>query len=128
MAKSGPRVRHQLLPSLERDRPGLTRRLRAAAERAAELHARLEADAGPLHDGPTARLRPLAAASEPVRREALRRIYVAAGGAEPGLSRQQLTQMERLLLARRTGAAVDLPGHLRFWVRSSFVEVQSVAR
>jgi hypothetical protein len=44
------------------------------------------------------------------------------------LNRQQLVEMERLLLLRRTGAAVDLPGHLRFWVRRSFVEVKSLAR
>lgn len=128
LAYARARVRHQLLPRLESDRPGLARRLRAAAERAADLQAELEACATRLHRGPAAGLLEVAAAPAPVRREALRRIYVAAGGADPGLSRRQLTEMERLLLARRTGASVDLPGHLRFHVRRSTVEVLSSAR
>jgi tRNA(Ile)-lysidine synthase len=128
LAYARARVRHQLLPRLERDRPGITRRLRAVAELAASLQAELDLAAAELHDGSRAARRPLVAAREPVRREALRRIYVAAGGAEPGLSRQQLAEMERLLLARRTGAAVDLPGKFRFSVARSSVEVLSSAR
>jgi len=128
VAYARARVRHQLLPRLETDCPGLTGRLRAVADRADRLQAQLEREAAVLHEGPEAALRPLAGAPATVRREALRRIYVAAGGSEPGLNRGQLKVMERLLLARRTGAAVDLPGRLRFRVGSSFVEVVSSAR
>src|SRR5215472_5171315 len=42
------RVRFHLLPALERDRPGMTRRLRAAAASAAALQDRLEAEAARL--------------------------------------------------------------------------------
>jgi tRNA(Ile)-lysidine synthase len=122
------RVRHELLPRLERDRPGIARRLLAAAQCAAALQDRLEAEASTLHTGPRGAVPGLRAAGTVVRREALRRIYVAAGGAEPGLNRRQLEEMERLLVSRRTGAALDLPGKLRFRVERSGVEVRSFAR
>lgn len=117
------RVRHELLPRLERDRPGLTLRLRAAAARAAELHGRLQDEATTLHRGPTADLQVLAQASSAVRREALRLAYVAAGGFDPGLSGKHLFDMERLALARRTGASLDLPGRLIYRVGAAAVDV-----
>jgi tRNA(Ile)-lysidine synthetase-like protein len=104
------RVRHDLLPQLERDRPGLTRRLHAVAGAAAELQARLEWEASRLSDRKDA----LAAAPRPIRLEAYRQLYAGAGGPLPGLGRRQLEAMDALLGRGRTGAGVDLPGGLRF--------------
>jgi tRNA(Ile)-lysidine synthase len=88
------RVRHLILPALERDRPGITLRFHAAALAAARLQE--------------------AAEREPTAVETLKRMYVAAGGPEPGLSRRHLEAMTRLCEPGRGGRGVDLPGGLRF--------------
>ncbi len=88
------RVRHVLLPALERRIPDIrTRilRLAALAPAAAERTA----------DVPSNRLRAA---------------YRAAGGTGPGLSRRQLATMGALLASGRTGATLDLPGDLVFRV------------
>ena len=108
------RVRHELLPRLERDRPGITARIHGAARAAAVLTDRLERDAALRHEGPQASVQALLASTPAVRREVLRRLYVAAGGAQPGLNRRHLETMDHLVAARRTGATLDLPGRIRF--------------
>lgn len=112
------RARHFLLPALERDRPGLTRRLRGAADAAARLQEGLESQAGRVVAGgaPRAELR---AASRPLRLEVYRQLY----GRLPGLDRRHLEAMDRLALEGPTGAGLDLPGGLRFRVEPDRVSV-----
>jgi tRNA(Ile)-lysidine synthase len=113
------RVRHLLLPRLEADRPGLTRRLHAAATTAARLQERLEAEAGALVARGAADRGALRAVSPAVRLEAYRQLY----GRLPGLSRAHLEALDRLALSGRTGAGVDLPGGLRFRVEAERVTI-----
>ena len=101
------RVRHLLLPRIERSRPGLTARVRRVAERAVgwtvELETRALACAGD-------RARLLAEPAA-VRFEAYRQLR----GGLPGLARRHLEAIDRLVLGGRTGAGLDLPGG-RLWV------------
>jgi tRNA(Ile)-lysidine synthase len=112
------RVRHLLLPALERDRPGIGRRLRAAATAAAVLQERLEADAAALV-GSGALRADLARAPRATRMEAYRQLY----GRLPGLDRRQLEAMDRLAVGGPTGAGLDLPGSLRFRVQRNRVSI-----
>ena len=112
------RVRLHLLPALERDRPGITRRLHGAAVAAAALQDRLDREAARLVRGGA--LRPdLRRAPRVVRLEAYRQLY----GRLPGLDRRQLEAMDRLALTGRTGAGLDLPGGLRFRVQPDGVSI-----
>lgn len=89
------RVRLQILPALERDRPGITRRFHAAARMAARLQEQAE--------------------SVPTPVEALKRLYAEAGGPQPGLSRRHIDAMLKLAADGGPGGrGVDLPGALRF--------------
>jgi tRNA(Ile)-lysidine synthase len=113
------RVRHRLLPRLERDRPGLVRRLHRVAAMADRRQARLEAEARVLlGEGGLSRAA-LRGTSPPVRFEAYRQLY----GRLPALSRRQLEAMDRLALEGRTGAWLDLPGGLRFRVEAERVTI-----
>jgi tRNA(Ile)-lysidine synthase len=99
------RVRHLLMPRLD---ARLLVRIATSGER---LRDRVERQAA-------------LDAGEPVLRvAALRRLYREAGGADPGLARHHLAAMERLAAARRTGAALDLPGGLVFRVLPAGVEI-----
>ena len=97
------RVRHQLLPALERDRPGILRRFHGAAVAAAQLQERAE--------------------TAPTQVETLKRLYAAAGGPQPGLSRRHLEAMLKLTLPGRGGRGVDLPAGLRFRIVGEHLEV-----
>src|SRR5215472_17068356 len=112
------RVRFHLLPALERDRPGMTRRLRAAAASAAALQDRLEAEAARLVGAGPLRAE-LRRAPRAVRLEAYRQLY----GRLPALDRRQLEAMDRLALEGRTGAGLDLPGGRRFTVQPERVSL-----
>ena len=112
------RMRRQVLPALERDCPGISRRLHAAATQAARLQDALTAQAA----GRRPR-RALAAMSPPVAAEYMRLLYADAGGRLPALSRRQLAAMVRLATGERGGGGIDLPGGLRFRVVGSRVEV-----
>ena len=114
------RMRTQLLPALERDRPGIVRRLHSVATRAAHLQAEIAAEAQKLIDSPRSAL---ARANNAVSAETLRHLYVRAGGAEPALSRAHIEAMRRLLSPGRGGRGVDLPGGFRFRVVGETVEV-----
>jgi len=106
------RVRLDLLPALERDRPGIVKRLHGAARRAAEVQAGVHAAALEAVEGNTD-FRKL---PQPVAAEAMRVLYTRAGGSEPGLSRAHLKAM-------LGGKRVDLPGRLRFRVVGARAEV-----
>ncbi|HSS61028.1 MAG TPA: tRNA lysidine(34) synthetase TilS [Candidatus Limnocylindrales bacterium] len=112
------RVRTQVLPALERDRPGITRRFHAAAIAAARLQEQAEVAGsreitrGGIHGMP-----------EPAAAEALKRMYFAAGGREPGLSRAHLQAMLRMAGPGPGGRGVDLPGALRFRIVGDHMEV-----
>jgi len=97
------RVRHLILPALERDRPGIVGRFHAAAIAAARLQA--------------------AAEHAPSEVEVLKRLYVAAGGPQPGLSRRHFEAMRKLTGPGRGGRGVDLPGGLRFRIVGGLMEV-----
>ncbi|HEX6347951.1 MAG TPA: tRNA lysidine(34) synthetase TilS [Candidatus Dormibacteraeota bacterium] len=90
------RVRHLLMPRLDRER------LLRLAKAAARLSERAEAQAA-------------LDAKEPVLRgTALRRLYQAAGGPQPGLGRRHLKEMDSTLRHRRRRTTVALPGRLAF--------------
>jgi tRNA(Ile)-lysidine synthetase-like protein len=112
------RVRHLLLPALERDRPGIGGRLRAAAAAAAVLQDRLEAEAALLVERGTLRA-DLRRAPRATRLETYRQLY----GRLPGLDRRQLEAMDRLAVHGPTGAGLDLPGRLRLRVQRNRVSI-----
>ena len=97
------RVRLHVLPALERDRPGITKRIHAAALAAARWQEVAE--------------------SAPTPAEVLKRLYVEAGGQEPGLSRKHIEAMLRLTRPGRGGRGVDLPGGLRFRIVGDHMQV-----
>ena len=109
------RVRHLLLPALERDRPGIGLRLRADEAGAAALQERVERE-GERCGGDRAALR---RAPRAVRMEAYRRLY----GRSPALARPHLEAMDRLTLRGRTGAGLDLPAGARFRVEPDRVSI-----
>jgi tRNA(Ile)-lysidine synthase len=97
------RVRREILPALERDRPGITRRFHAAALATARLQQ--------------------AAEDEPSAVELLKRMYAEASGKQPGLSRRHLEAMLGLARPGRGGRGVDLPGALRFRIVGHHMEI-----
>jgi len=97
------RARLSLLPALERDRPGITRRFHAAALTAARLQEEAE--------------------HAPTKIEVLKRMYAEAGGRQPGLSRRHLEAMLSLTGPGRGGRGVDLPGGLRFRIVGELMQV-----
>jgi len=118
LAYARVRMRKRLLPELERDRPGIVRRLHAAASSAAAMQDTITAQAR----GTRSR-EAIASMSLPVAAECLRTLYADAGGRLPSLSRGQLEAMLRLAAGNRGGAGIDLPGGLRFRVVGSRAEV-----
>jgi tRNA(Ile)-lysidine synthetase-like protein len=102
------RVRREILPALERDRPGITRRFHAAALAAAALQE--------------------AAEQAPTPAEALKRMYAEAGGRQPGLSRKHIAAMLHLTGEGRGGRGVDLPGGLRFRIVGGRMEIVPAKR
>jgi tRNA(Ile)-lysidine synthase len=107
------RVRRDVLPALERDRPGIVRRFHQASIRAAALQESISGIAGSTLEAGATRSA-VAAAPEPVAAEMMRQLYARAGGAQPSLSRAHLAAMLRLAQPGPGGRGVDLPGGLRF--------------
>ena len=118
LAYARVRMRKRLLPALERDRPGIVRRLHAAASSAAAMQETIASRAR----GTRSR-EAIASMSLPVAAEYLRTLYADAGGRLPSLSRGQLEAMLRLAAGKRGGSGIDLPGGLRFRVVGSRAEV-----
>ena len=116
------RVRHVLLPALEAGAPGISRRLFEVARRANLMNEELSARAGALLRSDRLDRRELAAESPTVRREALKLLFVAAGGAAPGLDRRSLDLMDDLARTGSAGSGMDLPGGLR--LRRLYREVE----
>ena len=122
------RVRQQLLPRLEADRPGLTSRIHGAALQAARLQGELESRAAALivPGAGGISLGALAGATPEVTAEALRQLYSAAAGAGPGLDRSHLSALARLVSAGRSGDSIDLPGAIR--ARRGYESLEMSAR
>jgi tRNA(Ile)-lysidine synthetase-like protein len=97
------RARLHVLPALERDRPGITRRFHGAAIAAARLQESAEKDSTTV--------------------EVLKRLYVEAGGPQPGLSRRHIAAMLSVAGPGRGGRGVDLPGALRFRIVGAHMQV-----
>ena len=117
------RVRCEILPALERSRPGIGRRFHAAALRAAVLQESIADEAaGTLRNGALSRLA-VAGAPEPVAAELMRLLYARAGGAQPALSRAHLRSMLRLAQPGRGGRGLDLPGGLRLRIVGETMEI-----
>jgi len=116
------RVRHQILPALERDRPGIGRRFYAAARQAAAMQEAIASDAQDVLAAGTPIATDLARMTEPVAIEVMRFLYSNAGGTQPGLSRAHLSSMLKLARGGRGGRGVDLPGGLRFRIVGQHME------
>jgi len=121
------RVRLDLLPRLEEDRPGLTLHLHAAARRAAELQLTLEAEASRLLGADPRRvpLAELKEATPAVRAEAFRRAHAVASGRAPALLRRHFEALDRLLREGKSGSALDLPGSVRARRGYHFLELSA---
>lgn len=109
------RARLNLIPALEAAHPGLKERLLRVSETGARRYAEVEGAAAALIRDRAIERAQLAAAPSPIRVEALKQLYVLAGGPLPGLSRQHLAAMERLALAGRPGQRLSLPGRVALW-------------
>jgi tRNA(Ile)-lysidine synthetase-like protein len=122
------RVRHQILPALERDRPGITWRFYAAARQASVMQEAIETEAQVTLDAGIPSPAAVAGMPESVAIEVMRSLYSNAGGRRPGLSRVHLSSMLRLARGGRGGRGVDLPGGLRFRIVGHHMEFVSLAR
>ena len=116
-------VRRDILPALERDRPGIIRRFHRAAASAASLYESVAGMAERTLDGGAITRSTVAAAPEPVAAELMRQMYARAGGPEPALSRAHLTAMLRLAESGRGGRGVDLPAGLRFRIVGETMQI-----
>jgi tRNA(Ile)-lysidine synthetase-like protein len=120
---SRARVRHQILPELERDSPGIGRRFYAAALQASAMQKAVEGKALDALGGGKPMTEDVARMPEPVAIEVMRTLYSKAGGLQPALSRAHLGSMLRLTGGGRGGRGVDLPGGLRFRIVGHHMEV-----
>ena len=132
------RVRHQLLPYLERNFNGEIRR---ALARTARLLQEDEACLGReaaavyeacLEESAAAKLvlraAPLSQADAAVRKRALRRAYFAFAGRELAFERTEA--LDKLLLSKRGGSVLQLPGGVRAEYRDkrlTFIKLQEAA-
>jgi len=122
------RVRRDILPALERDRPGIVRRFHQASIRATELQESISGTAETTLKAGAATRSVVAAAPEPVAAEMMRQLYARAGGAQPSLSRAHLAAMLRLAQAGPGGRGVDLPGGLRFRIVGETMQIVALQR
>jgi tRNA(Ile)-lysidine synthase len=123
------RVRLQLLPRLEADRPGLTRRLHAAALTAARLQDELESRAAELAPSgiPSVSLKALRQADPATRAELFRRLYGAVTENPAGLGRRHHDALDRLVGNGRSGDTIDLPRAIRARLGYEVLEVTAAA-
>ena len=122
------RVRREILPALERDRPGIRQRFHRVAARAASLQESVAgAAAGALTGGATSRAA-VASFPEPVAAELMRQMYARAGGDEPGLSRAHVRAMLRLAEPGPGGRGVDLPQGLRLRIVGEAMQIVAPER
>ncbi|HEX9099154.1 MAG TPA: tRNA lysidine(34) synthetase TilS [Candidatus Dormibacteraeota bacterium] len=117
------RVRRDILPALERDRPGIVRRFHQAAMRATALHDSISGVAESTLNAGAATRSVVAAAPQPVAAEMMRQLYARAGGAQPSLSQAHLVAMLRLAQPGPGGRGLDLPGGLRFRIVGETMQI-----
>jgi tRNA(Ile)-lysidine synthase len=117
------RVRHQILPALERDRPGIGRRFYAAARQASAMQEAIESAARLVLGAGMPTPAEVADLPEPVAIELMRFLYSNSGGSQPGLSRSHLSSMLRLVRGGPGGRGVDLPDGRRFRIVGHHMEV-----
>ena len=117
------RLRHQIIPALERDRPGISRRFYAVARRASTNQETIEQQAqAALGAGMPSRW-DVARMPEAIGAEVMKLLYARAGGELPALSRAHLNSMLRLAGGQIGGRGVDLPGGRRFRIVGNHMEV-----
>ncbi|HEY4913385.1 MAG TPA: tRNA lysidine(34) synthetase TilS [Candidatus Dormibacteraeota bacterium] len=117
------RVRHEILPALERDRPGIARRFYAVARQASAMQQAVEREVDSLLGEGMPAAPDVAQMREPLAVELMKVLYARAGGSQPALSRAHLASMLRLVRGGRGGRGVDLPGGRRFRIVGSYMEV-----
>jgi tRNA(Ile)-lysidine synthase len=117
------RVRHLILPALERDMPGIGRRFYAVAQLASTMQDAIEHEAKVVLGGGMPTAPEVARMPEPIAVELMRSLYSNAGGPQPSLSRAHLSSMLRLVRGGRGGRGVDLPGGRRFRIVGHHMEV-----
>jgi tRNA(Ile)-lysidine synthetase-like protein len=121
------RLRHQILPALERDRPGIGRRFHAVARRAAAMQQGIEQQASRrLGEGVITRW-DLARMPEPIAAELIKGMFTNAGGRLPALSRSHVRSMLRLASGVSGGRGIDLPGGRRFRIVGDLMEIYAPA-
>ena len=117
-------VRRDLLPALEQDRPGIKRRLHAAAARATVLQEEVERAAAAALERGRITAQVMRAMPEAVASATLKQMYRRAGGPDPALDRAQIAAMLHILTDEgRGGRGLDLPGGLRFRVVDARAEI-----
>jgi tRNA(Ile)-lysidine synthase len=117
------RLRHQILPALERDRPGIIGRFYAAARRASSNQETIERHAHAVIRAGIPSRWDVAKMPEAVGAEVMKLLYVSAGGDLPALSRSHLGSMLELARGKVGGRGVDLPGGRRFRIVGDHMEV-----
>jgi tRNA(Ile)-lysidine synthase len=117
------RVRHEILPALERDRPGIGRRFYAVARQASAMQEALQLEVEALLRAGMPIAPAVAQMSEPLAVELMKVLYSRAGGIQPALSRAHLSSMLALVRGGRGGRGVDLPGGRRFRIVGTYMEV-----
>ena len=123
------RVRLDLLPAFERDLPGISGRIHAAALRAAELQAQVESLAdGIVSAGGEVSIESLRNAAPHVRAEVFRRLFTSASGRSPSLGARHLEALARLVLRGASGQSVDLPGGITIRRGYQCVQVMTMSR
>jgi tRNA(Ile)-lysidine synthase len=117
------RVRHRILPALERDCPGIRRRFHAVAFQASLAQKALERAAEDRLDAGEVTSRDLAEMPEPVAVELIKLLYARAGGTQPALSRAHLEAILRIARTEIGGRGVDLPGGWRFRIVGHHMQI-----
>jgi tRNA(Ile)-lysidine synthase len=117
------RVRHEILPALERDLPGIGRRFYAVAQQASAMQEALQLEVEALLRAGMPIAPAVAQMSEPLAVELMKVLYSRAGGIQPALSRAHLSSMLALVRGGRGGRGVDLPGGRRFRIVGTHMEV-----
>ncbi len=121
------RVRHVILPALERDRPGIGLRFYGAARGASAMQEAIELEVDALLAAGMPTAPDVALMREPVAVELLRALYSRAGGSQPALSRAHLASMLDLVRGGPGGRGIDLPRGRRFRIVGTYMEVVAPA-
>jgi tRNA(Ile)-lysidine synthase len=121
------RVRHEILPALERDRPGIVRRFYAAARQASAMQEAVEREVDTLLAAGMPTAPDVAQMREPLAVELMKALYSRAGGSQPALSRAHLASMLDLVRGGRGGRGIDLPRGRRFRIVGTYMEVMEPA-